>query len=118
MEVIVLGTGAADGWPSPFCECLSCADMRQHRRVRTPTAALIDGAILIDAGPAVPSAVARAGRSLRDVHHVLVTHAHPDHLDPALLLWLDWHLSVKKWFTGPVRQVDVDATGAKLGGQS
>jgi adenosylcobinamide kinase/adenosylcobinamide-phosphate guanylyltransferase len=91
MEVIVLGTGAADGWPSPFCECLSCADMRQHRRVRTPTAALIDGAILIDAGPAVPSAVARAGRSLRDVHHVLVTHAHPDHLDPALLLWLDWN---------------------------
>jgi len=23
------------------------------------------------------------------------------------LLWLYWHLSVKKWFTGPVRQIDV-----------
>jgi hypothetical protein len=22
------------------------------------------------------------------------------------LLWLYWHASVKKWFTGPVRQVD------------
>lgn len=33
-----------------------------------------------------------------------------------LLLWLYWHVSVKKWFTGPVRQIDVDQTGAKLGG--
>ncbi|MBM3687574.1 MAG: MBL fold metallo-hydrolase, partial [Actinobacteria bacterium] len=90
-EVIVLGTGAADGWPSPFCECLSCEDMRTRHRVRTPTAALLDDHILIDAGPTVPSAVARAGRSLRAVHHVLVTHAHPDHLDPALLLWLQWN---------------------------
>ena len=90
-EVLVLGTGAADGWPSPFCDCLSCTDMRQRRRSRTTTAALLDGVILLDAGAAVPSAVARAGRSLREVHHVLVTHAHPDHLDPALLLWLDWN---------------------------
>ena len=29
------------------------------------------------------------------------------------LLWLYWHLSVKKWFTGPVRQIDV--TGKELG---
>ena len=91
MKVVVLGTGAADGWPSPFCECLSCTDMRLRGHVRTPTAALIDDAVLIDAGPTVPSAAARAGASLRDVHHVLVTHAHPDHLDPALLLWLDWN---------------------------
>ena len=90
-EVIVLGTGAADGWPSPFCTCVSCADMRTRHRTRTPTAALIDEAILIDAGPTVPSAVARAGRHLRNVRHILVTHAHPDHLDPALLLWLDWN---------------------------
>ena len=30
-----------------------------------------------------------------------------------LLLWIYWHASVKKWFTGPVRQVD--ETGAQLG---
>jgi adenosylcobinamide kinase/adenosylcobinamide-phosphate guanylyltransferase len=65
--------------------------MRSRARVRTPTAALVDGTILIDAGRTVPSAIARAGRHLRDVRHVLVTHAHPDHLDPALLLWLDWN---------------------------
>jgi len=91
MEVLVLGTGSADGWPSPFCTCASCSDMRSRGRVRTPSAALVDDVILIDAGPSVPSAVARAGRHLRGVRHVLVTHAHPDHLDPALLLWLDWN---------------------------
>ncbi len=24
-----------------------------------------------------------------------------------LALWVYWHLSVKKWFTGPIRQIDV-----------
>ena len=23
-----------------------------------------------------------------------------------LLLWIYWHASVKKWFTGPIRQID------------
>jgi len=91
MEVLLLGTGAADGWPSPFCACLSCTDARSRGDVRLPTAALLGNRVLIDAGPAVPGAVARAGRSLRDVHHIVVTHAHPDHLDPALLLWLSWN---------------------------
>ena len=31
-----------------------------------------------------------------------------------ILLWVYWHVSVKKWFTGPVRQVD--ETGAQLDG--
>ncbi|TEX50181.1 MAG: cobalamin biosynthesis protein CobU, partial [Actinomycetales bacterium mxb001] len=63
MEVLLLGTGAADGWPSPFCACLSCADARTRGDVRLPTAALLGNHVLIDAGPAVPGAVARAGRS-------------------------------------------------------
>lgn len=91
MEVLILGTGAADGWPSPFCACDSCRDARDRRRVRRPTAALLADRILLDAGPGVPGAVGGAGRSLREVHHVLVTHAHHDHLDPALLLALDWN---------------------------
>ena len=30
------------------------------------------------------------------------------------LLWLYWHASVKKWFTGPVRQID--ESGRRLDG--
>jgi len=33
-----------------------------------------------------------------------------------LLLWIYWHASVKKWFTGPIRQVD--ETGEELEGVS
>jgi adenosylcobinamide kinase/adenosylcobinamide-phosphate guanylyltransferase len=90
MELLLLGTGSADGWPSPFCECERCTDARNRKSVRTPTAALLGEHILVDAGPTVPSAVARSQRSLRSIHHIVVTHAHRDHWDPALLLWLQW----------------------------
>ena len=33
-----------------------------------------------------------------------------------ILLYIYWHVSVKKWFTGPIRQVDV--TGEELEGVS
>jgi hypothetical protein len=33
-----------------------------------------------------------------------------------LLLWIYWHASVKKWFTGPIRQID--ETGHELEGVS
>ena len=91
MEILLLGTGSADGVPSPFCECECCTDARLRHTVRTPTAALLGNHILVDAGPTVPSAVARAHRSLRSIHHIVVTHAHTDHWDPALLLWLQWN---------------------------
>ena len=114
MEVLVLGTGAADGWPNPFCGCASCSDARDRGAVRRPTAALLGERILLDAGPAVPASVAQAGRSLRGIHHVLITHAHHDHLDPALLLSLDWNPTshtVHVW--GPPAAIDAcrDWTG-------
>jgi hypothetical protein len=31
------------------------------------------------------------------------------------LLWLYWHLSVKKWFSGPVRQVELSGGQASVG---
>ena len=33
-----------------------------------------------------------------------------------ILLWIYWHVSVKNWFTGPIKQVDV--TGEELEGVS
>jgi adenosylcobinamide kinase / adenosylcobinamide-phosphate guanylyltransferase len=91
MELLLLGTGSADGWPSAFCECARCTDARLRKSVRTPTAAILGEHILVDAGPTVPSAVAHSQRSLRSIHHIVVTHAHTDHWDPALLLWLQWN---------------------------
>ena len=86
MEVTLLGTGAADGWPNPWCGCPSCADARGRGEQRQPTSALVDGVLLLDLAPGVPP----GGISLEHVHTVLVTHDHPDHCAPLGLLARQW----------------------------
>jgi adenosylcobinamide kinase / adenosylcobinamide-phosphate guanylyltransferase len=90
MEVLLLGTGSADGWPNPFCGCASCLAAAAAGVVRGQTAALVDGTLLLDCGPETPRAALRAGRTLAGVRHLLLTHAHPDHAAPAALLWRSW----------------------------
>lgn len=90
MDLLLLGTAAAGGWPNPFCDCASCEDQRRHGRSRAGTAALLDGEVLLDCGRDLAAAANRAGAGLAGVRHVLVTHGHPDHLDPAFLLWRAW----------------------------
>lgn len=92
MEIVLLGTGAADGWPNPFCECASCAAVRRAApvAVRAHASALVDATLLLDAGPDVPLAASRHGVSLAGVQAVLLTHAHPDHVAPQFALWRHW----------------------------
>jgi adenosylcobinamide kinase/adenosylcobinamide-phosphate guanylyltransferase len=90
MELLMLGTGAADGWPNPFCECTSCTAALASGTVRGHTAALLDNRILLDCGPEVPRAASRSGRTLAAVEHILLTHSHPDHLGPMALLFRSW----------------------------
>ena len=91
MEVLLLGTGSADGWPNPWCGCASCSWARADPgRVRTHTAALLDGTVLVDCGPDVPRQADRAGVGLASVRAVLLTHGHWDHADPAALLTRAW----------------------------
>ncbi|PTR31062.1 adenosylcobinamide kinase /adenosylcobinamide-phosphate guanylyltransferase [Rhodococcus sp. OK519] len=70
--------------------CASCRTAAERGEIRGQTAALIDGAILLDCGPDAPRAAVRAGRSLASVRYILLTHAHPDHLNPAALLFRSW----------------------------
>lgn len=90
MEVVLLGTGSAEGWPNPFCECASCVGARGSGQLRGQTAALVDGRLLLDCGPEAPRAAERTGRSLAGVRHLLITHAHPDHVAGAALMWRGW----------------------------
>jgi len=90
MRIRLLGTGSADGWPNPFCECDSCEAERRDGRTRMPTSALVDEVIMIDSGPTAPYSASRGGISLRRVEHLVLTHGHPDHLAPSILLWREW----------------------------
>jgi len=90
MEVLLLGTGAADGIPNVFCRCQTCTDYRQRGELRTPTSVLVDGRLLIDPGPEAPRQVTRYGRDLTSLQAILVGHAHDDHLDPSLLMHRSW----------------------------
>lgn len=90
MEVVLLGTGSADGWPNAFCACESCRDASRRGLVRTPTSVLVDGVLLLDCGPETPRQSVRAGVGLGGVEAIAVTHAHHDHLDPAFLLYRSW----------------------------
>ncbi|MCM3922052.1 bifunctional adenosylcobinamide kinase/adenosylcobinamide-phosphate guanylyltransferase [Frankia sp. AiPs1] len=89
MRVTLLGTGSADGWPNPWCDCASCAWAREHE-VRGQTAVLVDDTLLIDCGPDVPRTAARLGVRLSGLRHLLISHAHPDHLGPESLMWRSW----------------------------
>lgn len=95
MEVVLLGTGGADGIPQPFCDCPACGYARDEGEVRASGGALVNGRLLIDAPPALGAAAARAGVDLRHVDTIAVTHAHHDHWDPAVLLHHAWQHPAK-----------------------
>lgn len=99
MTIRVLGTGAADGWPNPFCHCASCSSARSVGSVRAQTSALVD-TFLLDCGPETLRTAERCGVALAEVRHVLLTHDHPDHTAPAFLLY-------RSWVTSPDDPLDV-----------
>ncbi|GAA4485855.1 bifunctional adenosylcobinamide kinase/adenosylcobinamide-phosphate guanylyltransferase [Rhodococcus olei] len=107
MEVVLLGTGAADGWPNPFCGCASCLTMLRRGQVRGQTAALVDDVLLLDCGPEAPRAAVRSGRSLAGVRHLLLTHAHPDHVGPLALLMRSWVNTAPLEVVGPPDALDL-----------
>lgn len=83
-----LGTGAAQGYPDPFCDCGNCerARLLGGPSIRRRAAALVNDDLLLDFGPDLISSSAALGVSLAKVRYVLVTHFHSDHFDTSNLL--------------------------------
>ena len=90
MRIQVLGSGAADGWPNPWCGCASCRAAIEQGVVRGQTSVLVDGRLLLDLGPVVGLSAAAARVSLRDVDTVCVTHRHVDHHFAQAWVWRYW----------------------------
>ncbi len=93
MEVLLLGTAAAEGWPSTWCVCAACAEARRRggRDIRTRSGALLDGVVKMDFGPDTTAQMQRAGRDLAACTTLVFTHAHDDHFAPAELQYRGPH---------------------------
>ena len=102
MRVDLLGTGSADRWPNPWCACDRCKWARDTGVHRGRTSALVDGCLLIDPGPDAGA----GGVDLTGVRTVLITHDHPDHLDPAFLLAWSWAAGPRLLVAGPPEAIE------------
>ena len=87
MNITFLGTSAANAFPEAFCQCKNCEQARELGGVslRKRSAALINSDLLIDLGPDIMTASFLHSRPLTHVRYCLQTHAHSDHLDPAVI---------------------------------
>ena len=84
-RVIVCGSAAAEGIPAYFCNCRVCRTAAEHggSDVRGRTSYNFGDVLQIDFGPDALQAFQRHRAALNAMRHVIITHAHVDHLAPA-----------------------------------
>lgn len=84
INITVLGSGAGEGYPDPFCSCQNCSYARSRggRNLRDNSAVLIDGRLMIDMTESALRNAVRYRIPLEPVRTLLVTHPHTDHFVP------------------------------------
>jgi len=84
VQLQLLGTAAAEGWPAPFCSCRACDAARKlgGRNIRRRSSALLDENLLIDFGPDTSTQIQAFGRNLSSITTLIYTHHHGDHISP------------------------------------
>ena len=84
MELLFLGTAAAEGIPSMYCNCDTCkiARVKRGKNVRNRSSVLVNGDLCIDFGPDIFHAVIQNDVNLSELKYLLVTHSHFDHFYP------------------------------------
>lgn len=89
-KITFLGTGDSMGVPRVYCECSTCREARktgENRRTRSSLLIRFDSSeLLLDCGPDWRMQMERLGK--RNIKHVLITHAHHDHI-AGLPEWAD-----------------------------
>ncbi len=82
-KVTILGSGAAEAIPAFFCDCRVCRNAREKggKEIRFRTSYNFGGVLQIDYGPDILQAFVKHPE-LNEMKHLLVTHAHGDHLSP------------------------------------
>lgn len=87
MDVLFLGTAAAEGYPGAFCRCRNClrASKEGGRSLRKRSAILVDNELLVDIPPDLYWSAITHNVDLAHLHSILVTHSHGDHFHPQIL---------------------------------
>ncbi|MDE7454836.1 MAG: hypothetical protein K2M64_03295 [Clostridia bacterium] len=85
MKLTYLGTGAAEGVPSLFCQCDNCKKSRAlgGRNIRSRSQALINDELLIDFPADTYWHFITYNFDCEKICGCIITHSHPDHLYPA-----------------------------------
>lgn len=116
MQIRLLGTAAAEGWPAVFCRCSACvrAKAAGGKNIRTRSGANVDGLFQFDFGPDAYHHVLQ-GNDLSSVEHLIFTHSHFDHLAPG-----DLDMRRPPFAHGATEHVHIwanDAVERRLGGK-
>lgn len=84
MQLRLLGTAAAEGFPGIFCECDACLKARElgGKNIRTRSSLMINEKYKIDFPPDTYLHVLKYKLDLSKLEHLLITHAHEDHFYP------------------------------------
>jgi len=83
MDLLFVGTGAADVETALKCDCDHCRAIRRlgGRNLRHYASLLVDGRLLLDCGPTVSWRLAELDVPPAQVAALVITHSHEDHLD-------------------------------------
>lgn len=79
MNMRFLGTGAAELYPNPYCDCEVCERARRAKEIRLRSAFLLNEHNMVDFGVDVLAASALYDIPLYAIENVFITHTHPDH---------------------------------------
>ena len=84
MQIKVLGSAAAEGWPALACECDICKYAWEHKGkdIRRRTSYLLNDDVMIDYGPDVYWQSVQFDIDLSKIGAIFFTHSHVDHCNP------------------------------------
>lgn len=88
MKIKILGTGAAEGVPAPFCKCRFCEYSRKHldKELRKRSSVLVDDILLVDFGPDILWNSLAHKVEYCNIKYIIFSHSHFDHFCISSLL--------------------------------
>ena len=107
MQIKILGSAAAEGWPALFCECPACVQARINggKDIRRRCCYLIDNDTMVDFGPDIYAQSLTFNIDLAKVNRIFFTHSHCDHLSAMELTWRH------QWFSKVANPVPMEIYG-------